>query len=146
MRDFEGIGGVVQKIISVLRGAYKNFHLFPMVSFISKVFPGGSLFSVRRFLGPKRDPLERQLKADRPHPRYYPYMSPDYRHTDSRESTDKWTDGWTDRRTDATKCIISLASRSIKMSKVDPCVTQNFLSHPSKWRIPPDPKDLHYWP
>ncbi len=68
-----------------------------------------------------------KLKADRPPPRIYPHMPTDYRHTDehlrlvmtllcwllhSETQTDTHTDGWTD----ATKYIISLASRSIMKS------------------------------
>ncbi len=64
------------------------------------------------------------IKADRPHPRNYPHMSTDYRHTDkpprlvmvpiglnpaepaiSCESVHRRTDGRTDRRKDATKYI-----------------------------------------
>ncbi len=73
------------------------------------------------------------IKADRPHPRYYPHTPTNYRHTDKlprlamipialcctrqsraiRAQTRQQTDGRTDGRTDATKYIISLASRSI---------------------------------
>ncbi len=45
-----------------------------------------------------------KLKADRPHPHYYPYMPLDYGHTDNTLQTN----GQMDRQTDATKCIISL--------------------------------------
>ncbi len=69
-----------------------------------------------------------KLKADRPHPRYYPHTPPDYRHTDKHlrlvmtfialcpyTVVVLYNVPWVhpDGRTDATKYIISLASRSI---------------------------------
>ncbi len=72
-----------------------------------------------------------KLKADRPHPRNYSHTPTNYRHTDKhlklvmtpialycsavRADADGRTERRTDRRTDATKYIISLASRSIKI-------------------------------
>ena len=39
-----------------------------------------------------------QLKADCPHPRNYPHMPTDYKHTLTNKRTDRRTDGWTDGR------------------------------------------------
>ncbi len=72
------------------------------------------------------------LKANRPHPRNYLHTATNYRHTDKHlrlvRRTDGWMDGQTDGRmdgrtdtgTDATKYIISLASRSIKIFLIVP--------------------------
>ncbi len=77
--------------------------------------------------------LPHKIKADRPHPRNYPHTPTDDRHTYQHLRLAialialYWSNGsaWgrtqmdrrTDRRMDATKYIISLALRSIKMEK-----------------------------
>ncbi len=100
------------------------FQLFPSITVNAKF---SSLYIVGS-VALQRALFREKLKADRPHPHNYPPTPTDYRHTDkhlrlvmplialyctrqSRVSTDRRTDG----RTDATKYIISLASRSIKI-------------------------------
>ncbi len=62
------------------------------------------------------DKVVEKLKADRPHPRDYPPMPPDYRHTDQTlglVTTTLYSECEGNGRTDATNYIISLAPRSI---------------------------------
>ncbi len=49
-----------------------------------------------------------KLKADRPHPRDYPQMPTDYRHTDNHLRLVMVVVALTDGQTDATNSIISL--------------------------------------
>ncbi len=65
------------------------------------------------------------IKADRPHPREI--VDTQTNGSAVRALTDGQTDGQTDRRTDATKYIISLASRSIKITRTTVFNFQNYI-------------------